>query len=297
MYYNVESGGVVLNNKIAVVGGDLRQAVLASLLAAEGAEVAVFALEGAGESLGNATLAADLEGAVRRASAVVLPLPFSRDGKQLNAPLSEKSVLLSELVGRLEVDAVVLGGMMDKEAFKGFKCFDYYELEEFKLLNAVPTAEGAISVAMASLKTTLHGSSVLILGCGRIGRVLAADLRALGASVSFALRNDVQAAWCEINGFKTLSYDELASLMGGFDLIYNTVPCVLIKGEVLEAVRSDSPVIDLASKPFGVDYARAAELGKNVINAQGLPAKVAPLSAGRIIKQSICNILKKERII
>lgn len=287
----------MLNKKIAVIGGDFRQAVVAELLAEKGAEVAVFALEKENASISGATLAADLAGALCNASAVILPLPVSRDGKCVNTPLSSYVIELADLVSCLSPETAVIGGMLDFELFKGYKCFDYYEMEDFKLLNAVPTAEGAIAIAMDSLKTTLHGSKALILGCGRIGKVLAKDLSALGTLVTLAVRKDEQRAWCEINGFKTADYGELESLISEFDVIFNTVPCVIIKESILDAVKNQTPIIDLASKPFGVDYAVAKELGKTVIIAQSLPGKVAPISAGRIISHSVCNVLRKERIL
>lgn len=39
--------------------------------------------------------------------------------------------------------------------------------------NAVPTAEGAVQVAMEELPFTLHSARVLILGFGRVGKLTA----------------------------------------------------------------------------------------------------------------------------
>ena len=50
-------------------------------------------------------------------------------------------------------------------------------------------------------------------------------------------------------------------------------------------------MIDLASKPGGIDFDAARELGVNTIWALSLPGKVAPISAGQIICDTIHNIL------
>ena len=58
-------------------------------------------------------------------------------------------------------------------------------------------------------------------------------------------------------------------------------------------IRKDCLVIDLASKPGGVDFKAASELGVKVVWALGLPGKVAPISAGRIIADTVMNILSE----
>ena len=45
----------------------------------------------------------------------------------------------------------------------------------------MPTAEGAIQLAMEELPITLHGARVLVIGYGRLGRVLADRLAGLKA--------------------------------------------------------------------------------------------------------------------
>ena len=51
----------------------------------------------------------------------------------------------------------------------------------------MPTAEGAIQLAMEELPITLHGARVLVIGYGRLGRVLADRLAGLKARVSVAV--------------------------------------------------------------------------------------------------------------
>ncbi len=281
--------------KIAVLGGDRRQAVLASLLSDAGFECAAFATPQT--ELGGATIAADTYGALTGAAAVVLPLPVTRDGKTLNAPAYDGSVCLSELEKHIPEETPILGGMIKSEQFPTHRCHDYYEGEELKLLNTIPTAEGAVAIAMNELPTTLRGTKTLVLGFGRVGKTLGMMLNGLGAVLSVATRNRTESAICEILGINTVDYADLPQSIGEYGLIFNTVPSVLLRDSLLESVSDSAPVIDLATYPGGVDFERAEALGKHVIWALALPGKVAPVTAATYIKKAVIRILEEEGIV
>ena len=84
---------------------------------------------------------------------------------------------------------------------------------------------------------------------------------------------------------------DLSGCAGDFDVIFNTVPAEVLDRNVLEQIPDDTLIIDLASKPGGVDFSAAKELGKKVIWALSLPGKTAPITSGRIIKETILNML------
>ena len=148
--------------------------------------------------------------------------------------------------------------------------------------NAVPTAEGAIQIAMEELPITIHGARALVIGYGRLGRALSQRLAGLGAKVSVAARKFADLAWAE---------RQLEGWLCCYDLVVNTVPARILSEEDLEDLRPGCLVIDLASKPGGVDLEAAARLGVKVIWALSLPGKVAPVTAGKSIKITIYNIL------
>lgn len=280
--------------KIAVLGGDKRQAILASLLSEAGFECAAFATPAS--NLGGATNAIDAEGALTGAAAVLLPLPVTRDGKTLNAPAYDGSICLSALEEQIPKEAPILGGMIKAEHFPSHRCHDYYEGEELKLLNTIPTAEGAVAIAMNELPTTLRGTKTLVLGFGRVGKTLGMMLKGLGAVLSVATRNRTEAAICEIMGIETTDYATLPKAIGDYGLIFNTVPSVLLRDSLLESVSDSAPVIDLATYPGGVDFEKAEALGKRVIWALALPGKVAPVTAATYIKKAVLRILEEEGI-
>lgn len=76
-------------------------------------------------------------------------------------------------------------------------------------------------------------------------------------------------------------------------MIFNTVPVLLFSRDILQRMDRSTLLIDLASKPGGVDFTAAAELQLKTIWALSLPGRVAPKSAGFIIKNAILNMLKE----
>lgn len=174
----------------------------------------------------------------------------------------------------------------------GLTIHDYFRREELAISNAVPTAEGAIQLAMEELPITISGARCLITGYGRVAGVLARLLVALGADVTVAARKFSALASAGTQGCSGIELEHLADA-GDFDVIFNTVPVLLFSREILKNMDKNTLVIDLASKPGGVDFAAAAELQIKTIWALSLPGRVAPKSAGSIIKATILNMVKE----
>ena len=165
--------------------------------------------------------------------------------------------------------------------------------EELAISNAVPTAEGAVQLAMEHLPITIHGAKVLIIGFGRVGRLTAQRFQAMGARVSVAARKYDQLAWAQAMGFGGEHLSNLKGWLCGYDLIVNTVPAQVLGREELEDIKPDCLILDLASKPGGVDLGAAGALGLTVIWALSLPGKVAPVTAGAAIRDTIYNMLRE----
>lgn len=274
--------------KFAVLGGDLRQKALAHGLKADGYPVSTYALDG--------ELAGDLAAALADAEYVVLPLPaFGEDG--CVTVRGDAKVSVDDLLGLLRPGVRVFGGKLGSEAARfqdaGIPAIDYLGLEEMAAANAVPTAEGTIQFAMEELPVTIQGSSCLVIGWGRIGKVLAAKLQALGAKVTVAARKDSDTALIRALGMQADTTSRYYRGLGSYDLIVNTVPARVLDRSELAQTRKDCLIIDLASKPGGVDFAAAAELDRSVIWALSLPGKVAPVTAGLIIRDAILSYLNQ----
>ncbi len=286
--------------KIAFIGGDLRQISAARYFAGKGAEVNVWGFDGCRlpeKVQGKDTLQSACEGA----RAIILPLPYGKEG-ELNCPLTEQQPNLAELLPAVSPETIIMGGKLDLEAYKlaeahNNKITDYYGREELSVLNAVPTAEGAVETAMRELPVTLFGSKMAIIGFGRIGKVLARALCALGADVTVFARKPEAKAWARIYGCKTETTDNMEEKLSEFVCIFNTVPAPVLGARELCAVRDGAIIIDLASAPGGVDKGAAEKAEVRVITALSLPGRVAPDSAGEIIAETIENILLQEDMI
>lgn len=274
-----------------LIGGDHRQAALAHALAEDGHSVHTYALE---EGVDPAWVQSSLTGA-ETAHCVILPLPAA-NGDLLNAPLSTHCPPLSQVLDALSPQQLICAGMVtpaltQAAANRNLTLTDYFAREELAVANAVPSSEGAIQIAMEELPITLQDARVLVIGYGRLGKVLAQQLHGLGARVTVAARNPADRAWVRAWGYGDVPSDHLARHTGGFDLICNTVPVCLLDREALSGVTPGCLIIDLASKPGGVDFAAAGELGIKVIWALSLPGKVAPVTAGKAIRSAIYNIM------
>lgn len=290
--------------KLAVIGGDVRQLWLARALAEDGYEVAVCGAGGnmGGEDiLGKAVRCISPEDALHMCDAVILPLPYTTDGCRVNCPLGG-DILLSEIFGEVPAGTLVLAGRVDEAAREmaakaGLKIEDYYDREDVCIENAIPTAEGAAAVAMAELPITIHGSNAAVLGFGRVGKALANLLKAMGASVTVAARRDDDLAWIKLYGYKPLHFSRIAELCSGYDVVFNSVPARVLDEAWLSRFAAGGPswklIIDLASKPGGVDTDAAKAHGVKVIQALSLPGRVAPASAGMILRTGIVNVLKE----
>ena len=282
---------------IWVMGGDLRQAKLAQLLAEDGHTVHTYALGEPQDTVPDLAVETTLRRA-GKADCVILPLPVTAGSGLLNAPLSLLEHPLAPILDQLTPHQFLCGGRVDQAVYtmvkeRGLTIYDYFAREELAVANAVPTAEGAVQLAMEHLPITIHGAKVLVVGFGRVGRLTAQRFQALGARVSVAARKYDQLAWAQAMGF---GGEHLANLKGwlcGYDLIVNTVPVQVLGQEELEDLKPDCLILDLASKPGGVDLAAAGGLGLTVIWALGLPGKVAPVTAGAAIKSTIYNMLRE----
>ncbi|NLY31042.1 MAG: dipicolinate synthase subunit DpsA [Firmicutes bacterium] len=173
----------------------------------------------------------------------------------------------------------------------GIRLFETAEDDEIAVLNSIPTAEGAIQIAMEELPITLHGSRSLVLGLGRCGLTLVRMLKGLGVKVTAAARNRAQLARAAEMGAEAVPLDALGEVVPAVDVVFNTIPALVLTRELLEKMPKEALIIDIASSPGGVDFEAAADLGIKGILAPGLPGKVAPITAGRILGKCLPRMI------
>ncbi|MDD6483481.1 MAG: dipicolinate synthase subunit DpsA [Clostridiales bacterium] len=281
---------------VSVIGGDMRQLTVAKALKDEGFKVSLYGFDEEIEHNG-ISRETDIDYALA-ADIVVLPIPITYDGCNINMPYCDFPLSTEEFLDAINPSALVFGGQFKPDFAAaledmGVKYCDLLRREELAIKNAVPTAEGAIKIAIEETPITLHGSRCLVAGYGRIGKILASMLAGLGANVYVEARKYADLAMIEGHGYVPLPLSDLRERIGDFDIIFNTVPHLIFDREILSLTASGALIIDLASKPGGVDFMGAGELGVKVIWALSLPGKIAPVTSGMIIKDTIMNILKE----
>ena len=285
--------------EFAVVGGDLRIIKLAKILAKEGNMVYTYGLEKAEElkEIKNIIFCEKLIEAVKMVQVVIGPIPFSSDGININMPFSDGKLSIREFMHNLNAK-ILIAGTIAPDVYElandeYIEIVDIMKREELAVLNTIATAEGAIEIAIANTNKILHGSNVLVLGFGRIGKVLARKLAGLSTKVTCAARKEEDLAWIKAYGHKGININQIDKNLSEFDVIINTVPQMILTAEQLEYVKQECLLIDLASNPGGIDKKVAKEKGLQLIWALALPGKVAPTTTAEFIKDTIYNILKE----
>ena len=192
---------------------------------------------------------------------------------------------------------LLIGGVIPSHIHKNakglkIKTIDLFSLESLAIKNAIPTAEGAIMIAMEESDKVLFNSNTLVIGYGRCGKILSKYLKAIGSNVSITYRNLTDMAYIEAYGYTPVNILNLKSNLKKYDIVFNTAPSMILNKDMLEEIKKETIIIDLSQAPGGVDYTLAKELGIKALYCPGLPGRVAPFTAAQIIKDSILDIIK-----
>ncbi len=288
--------------KFAILGGDKRQSVVASELLRQGYDVSLF---GIADTSVSGELCLNADKAMEGADVAILPLPVTRDNIYLSS-LGEM-VALNEIVKLAEKNkTILLGGMVPKELkdqcnLSGVVILDYYKRESLQIKNALPSAEGALMIAMENTDITVNGMKALVCGYGRIGSILSAILKNLGANVTVAARRDETLCELSLAGFNSVriggDIDDLSKAVGECDVIFNTVPNVVFSKNIINGSKNKPIYIEIASSPGGIDLSAARDNGIKTIFAPSIPGKYSPVTAGRYIYETISDILSERGII
>jgi dipicolinate synthase subunit A len=285
--------------KIAVLGGDDREIILIAELVKMGATVAVAGFPR--DKVAHGTFVANsVEDACKDAEVLILPLPGTNEEGVIRAVYAEQELKLTEkAITSINNQALVIIGsarrfLKEWSAKYGFSLLEVVEMDEIAILNSIPTAEGAIQIAMEETPITIHGSQTCIIGFGRIGITLARSLKALGSEVTVVALNPGQLARAYEMGCTRATYANLHEIMNRVDVVFNTVPAMVLDHNTLKYANPDILIIDLATQPGGTDFEAANSFGLKAILAPGLPGKVAPVYAGRILAQVIPQLIINE---
>ena len=219
---------------------------------------------------------------------IIGPIPYSTDGKTLYAPFCNKKLDINLLKGKK-----IIAGKIPKE-IADIESIDILKNEYFTIKNTVPTAEGAIAKAIELTDINIDKANIMVLGFGRVGKTLCYKLKNLGANVYAEARKERDLAWIDVFGYNAIPLEKINENICKMDIIFNTIPELILDKSKLILMNEKTLIIDLASKPGGTDFESANKMGIKAILYSGIPGKIASEYEAELIKEVIYKEIKRK---
>ncbi|BBI34381.1 dipicolinate synthase subunit A [Cohnella abietis] len=283
-----------------LAGGDARQLEVIRRLTELDASVTIVGFDTLDTPFSGVVKAEWSPDILKQADALVLPAVGTDDEGIIPSLFTNRELKLTDAhLAEIPTHCKVITGMA--KPFLRVLCEKYhlelielFERDDVAIYNSIPTAEGALMMAIQNTDITIHDSKCIVLGLGRTGFTMARILQAVGAHVKVGVRRDEAFARAFEMGFEPFYMAELARQAGNIDLIFNTIPTMIVTAQVILQLPLRACIIDLASKPGGTDFRFAEKRGIKALLAPGLPGIVAPKTAGRIIANSLTQIILED---
>lgn len=283
-----------------LAGGDARQLEVIRRLTELDAAVTIAGFDRLDTPFSGAVKADWSPDILTQADALILPAVGTDDEGVIPTLFADQELKLADAhLAELPKTSKVITGMAKPYLRRlcekhRLELVELFERDDVAIYNSIPTAEGALMMAIQHTDITIHGSNCIVLGLGRTGLTMARTLQAVGARVKAGVRrDDAYARACEM-GFEPFYVADLARHAGNIDLIFNTIPTMIVTAQVIAQLPQRACIIDLASKPGGTDFRFAEKRGIKAMLAPGLPGIVAPKTAGRIIANSLSQIILED---
>lgn len=233
---------------------------------------------------------------IEEADIILCPIPFSKDGNMINSSDISINQLIDKVKNsnKLLVSGAINQNVINKLKENNIDVIDIMDYEEFSIKNAIATSEGAIKKAIEMTDFTLNSSNILILGFGRIGKCLSRNLSGFGAKIYCEARKKKDIALIKSMGYNDVDLKDLDIVLPKMNIIFNTIPSMILDKSKVELLNENACVIDLASTPGGVDF---EELYKRKIKTSwylSVPSVDSPYSAALYIKETLDDILGEE---
>ena len=202
--------------------------------------------------------------------AVILPYPCVKNGL-----LNSTDCKLQDILPYLQKAEIIFAGdapadLIDFARSNKVKLIDYAAKEDFLLKNAAITAEAALSLVLGTGEETLADKNIVVCGYGRIGKRLSKLLMAFGCRAFIAARSKEARMAAVSEGLKAFPINELGSILEAADIVFNTVPSIIIDKPLIKNAKKSLRYIELASHPGGIDQKAAQELGIKIISEEEL---------------------------
>lgn len=277
----------------------MRLVKLAPILEKENNQIYILGLEKAKEleNSSNMRICRNLEQVLENAEIVISSIPFTRDGITINMPLSDNKIKINEFMNLMKDKTLIAGTISNNiyEKYKDVEIIDIMKNEKLAILNTIATAEGAIKEIIENMQVNVHGSKIMILGFGRVGKTLAKKLDGLSAKITVVSKEEEELAWAEVYGYTNVQLNKIEDVIKDYDVIVNTIPHIILQGDILQKINKDTLLLDLASGEGGINKEEAQENKINLIKALGIPGKISPITTAKILKETIYEILEEKK--
>lgn len=286
--------------QVAILGGDARQIEVMRILSELDATVKLYGFDQLQQQFSGVSKQDFEPNVFIDVDAIILPAVGTDSSGIVESIFTTDELLLTrEHIQNMPKHAVVYTGLAQPYLKKlcsneDIRLVELFDRDDVAIFNSIPTAEGAIMLAIQHTDFTIHSSNCMVLGMGRTGLTMARVLQALGAQVTIGVNKTEQYARAFEMGLKPFYTKDLASEVDEVDLIFNTIPTMIITAQVIAHISNQAVIIDLASKPGGTDFRFAEKRGVRAMLAPGLPGIVAPKTAGQIIARALSQLILEE---
>ncbi|ENH96538.1 dipicolinate synthase subunit A [Gracilibacillus halophilus YIM-C55.5] len=284
--------------KIAIIGGDARYLPLIHTLNKnDSVDLELIGFDQVEQSYTGVKQLRINELRLETLDAVILPITGIDDQGIVETVFSKETIYLTkDWFDQLPKHCEVFTGIANQTLIQYTSASQLslnklMERDDVAIYNSIPTAEGAVMLAIQHTDITIHQSNVYVFGMGRVGETCATVFSGLGANVSVISTDEKDLARAFERGWTSYHLNDVHKYINQCDVLINTIPAHVVDISIIQEMQAHAIIIDLASKPGGIDFDYAKTRGIHAIHALGLPGLVAPKTAGEILAHCIEKII------
>lgn len=231
--------------------------------------------------------------------AITLPVAGTKDNGAIEAVYAAKEIFFTtEMIKKTPEHCTIYTGTSNPFLENITQSCDrqliaLFTRDDLAVYNSIPTAEGTLQLVMEQTDITVHGSNVMVIGFGRVGKTVARLFSSVGANVRVVVRKSADIARITEMGLTPVTFDDLKREITSMNTVINTIPQPVIDANIIATMKTSTLIVDIASAPGGTDFVYAEKKGVKALHALGLPGKTAPRSAGRMIGSVLLELLNK----
>ena len=233
---------------------------------------------------------------VKNSRYLIFPTPVSR----LNRHPKIEDMLKHELITGTNNDKTVIGGAFTDKWTQYLQMheiayFDLMKEEKVAQKNAYITAEATVAEILKYSDYSICGQKIIVCGYGRCGKCVADLLAAMGAKVTVLARSAKARRAARCDGHEAVDFSYGPEEVYGAHTIVNTVPAQVIREPMIQEMHRDTVIIDIASRPGGVDLVAAERREIKVVAALGLPGLYTTKSSAKVFADAIIDQMQLQQ--